>query len=228
MSQPPLARSSRAIHAVIRVLVVDDHRLVADAMERLLAQEDDIAVVGTLGTVAGLRTVVNAPDVVLMDYVLADGTGAEATRIVKARWPRARVLMLTAHGGDEAILESVQAGADGYLTKDRAVREVVAAVRAVRAGAVLLPPAVVRAIAKRIADGPPQAPLSVPLTGRELEVLRELAHGRSGRAIAADLGLSAETIRTHVQAIRRKLGARTRLEAVAIALQRKLVETPGR
>lgn len=81
------------------------------------------------------------PDVVLMDYVLSDGTGAQATRIAKARWPRARVLMLTAVDADETVLETVQAGADGYLTKARAVREVVAAIRSVHNGEILLTPA---------------------------------------------------------------------------------------
>lgn len=220
--------SSSGGRSPIRVLVVDDHRLVADAIERLIGQEDDMVVLGTVGEVAGLRDITEAPDVVLMDYVLTDGTGAEATRIVKARWPRVRVVMLTSADADETVLETVQAGADGYLTKDRAIREVVSAIRAVHGGAILLAPSVITAIARRVADGPVRAPLLAALTARELEVLRLLAQGRSSQKIAAGLRLSPDTVRTHIQAIRRKLGAHTRLEAVAIGLERQLIESPGR
>ena len=93
----------------------------------MLAREPDIAVVGIAGTVAEAKAMPRERvDVVLMDYRLPDGTGAEATRAIKARWPSARVVMLTALDDDETVLESIQAGADGYLTKDRAVDEVVA------------------------------------------------------------------------------------------------------
>jgi DNA-binding NarL/FixJ family response regulator len=162
-----------------------------------------------------------------MDYLLPDGTGAEATRIAKARWPRVRVVMLTGSGGNQTTLESVQAGADGYLTKGGRLDEVVSAVRSVRFGGIQLEPGVIGEIAQRLNDAPRQAPLAQALTGRELEVLRHLGGGRSGRAIAAELNLSPETVRTHIQAIRRKLGASSRLEAVAIALRRGLIEPPG-
>lgn len=212
--------------APIRVLVVDDHRLVTDAIERLLAHEDDLAIVGTIGSLAEMREIGPAPDVILMDYQLTDGTGAEATRIAKARWPRARVLMLTAARAEERMLEAVQAGADGYLTKDRVVAEVAAAVRAASAGEVLLPRAAMASIAQRLTRTPkPTTSQLAPLTARELEVLRELTRGRGRQAIAADLGLSVDTVRTHIQAIRRKLHARSQLEAVAIALDRHIFDS---
>ena len=211
----------------IRVLLVDDHQLVAQAIERFLNARDDIAVIGVAGSVAELANFASRPDVVLMDYLLPDGTGAEATRIAKARWPRVRVVMLTGSGGNQTTLESVQAGADGYLTKGGRLDEVVSAVRSVRSGGIQLEPGVIGEIAQRLNDAPRQAPLAQALTGRELEVLRHLCGGRSGRAIAAELNLSPETVRTHVQAIRRKLGASSRLEAVAIALRRGLIEPPG-
>ena len=98
-------------------------------------------IVGTAVSVVEAREAARVPvDVVLMDYRLQDGTGVEATRLIKARWPSCRVLMLTGIDDDETILESIQAGADGYLTKDRAVADVVDAVRAVHRGALLLPP----------------------------------------------------------------------------------------
>ena len=107
-----------AQHTPIRVLLVDDHQLLTDALSRVLEREPDIQVVGVALTVSDVR---EAPrtgvDVVLMDYRLPDGTGSEATRIVKARWPSAKVVMLTAIADDETVLESIQAGADGYLVK---------------------------------------------------------------------------------------------------------------
>ena len=111
-------------------------------------------VVGEAQTVAEARSMARERlDVVLMDYRLPDGTGAEATRSIKARWPACRVVMLTAANDDETILESIQAGADGYLTKDRAVDEVVNAVRQANAGETLLPHSVIMSIAQRVVAG---------------------------------------------------------------------------
>ena len=222
--RPARPRTSRG---VIRVVLVDDHQLVAQAIERFLNACDDITVIGVAGSVAELARFSARPDVVLMDYALPDGTGAEATRIAKARWPRVRVVMLTGSGGNETTLETMQAGADGYLTKGRALDDVVSAVRSVAAGDVLLPAGIIGEMAQRLHEKPRHPPLAQALTGRELEVLRHLCAGRSSRVIASDLNLSPETVRTHVQAIRRKLGASSRLEAVAIALRRRLIEPPG-
>ena len=117
------------------MLLVDDHQLLTDSLARILAAEPDMEVVGIAGTVADAKQLARERmDVVLMDYRLPDGTGAEATRAIKARWPSARVVMLTAVHDDETVLESIQAGADGYLTKDRAVEDVVKAVRDARSG----------------------------------------------------------------------------------------------
>ena len=165
----------------IRVLLVDDHQLLTDSLARLLAAEPDIEVVGVGGSVADAKLLARERmDVVLMDYRLPDGTGAEATRAIKARWPSARVVMLTAVNDDETVLESIQAGADGYLTKDRAVDDVVATVRSARAGETLLPRSVIIGIAQRVAaarDRQPERPPIEPLTARELQVLQALAEG---------------------------------------------------
>ena len=136
----------------IRVLFVEDHQLLADALSLLLGREPDIEVIGVAGTVAQAKAMSDQRlDVVLMDYQLPDGTGAEATRAIKLRWPRARVVMVTALSDDETLLESIQAGADGYLTKDRAAEDVVQAVRAANAGETLLPRSVIVEIARRVA-----------------------------------------------------------------------------
>lgn len=214
----------------IRVLLVDDHQLLTGALSGMLSRESDILVVGVAGTVAEARSLARERlDVVLMDYRLPDGTGAEATRAIKARWPAARVVMLTALNDDETVLESIQAGADGYLTKDRAVDDVVEAVRAAHAGETLLPRSVILGIAQRVAaarDRGGERRQIEPLTPRELEVLRALTEGLSTPEICERLYIAPNTLRTHVQNIMGKLRVHSKLEAVAFALRHHLVEPP--
>ena len=214
----------------IRVLLVEDHQLLGDALSALLRREPDLEIVGVAGTVADARAMArDRLDVVLMDYRLPDGTGAEATRAIKARWPSARVVMVTALTDDETILESIQAGADGYLTKDRAAEDLVKAVRAAHAGETLLPRSVIVEIARRVAAarerGDDRAPVEA-LTPRELEVLRALTDGRSTPEICEQLFIAPNTLRTHVQNIMSKLHVHSKLEAVAFALRYRLVEPP--
>ena len=214
----------------IRVLLVDDHQLLTQALSRLLALEHDIDVMGVAGTVADAKRVArDQVDVVLMDYKLPDGTGADATRAIKQRWPSAKVIMLTAITDDETVLDSIQAGADGYLTKDRAGEDVVEAVRAAHAGEMLLPRAVVFEIAQRVAlarrRGTNRRTIE-QLTPRELEVLRALAEGLSSKEICDRLYIAPNTLRTHVQNIMSKLRVHSKLEAVAFALRHRLVELP--
>ncbi len=214
----------------IRVLLVDEHRLLAGALSQMLSREADIVVAGVAGSVAQAKAMARERlDVVLMDYRLPDGTGAEATRAIKARWPAARVVMLTALTDDETVLESIQAGADGYLTKDRAIDEVVNAVRAAYAGETLLPRSVILGIARRAAAdrerGTERRQIQ-PLTARELEVLKALTEGLSTPDICARLYIAPNTLRSHVQNIMGKLRAHSKLEAVAFALRHGLVEPP--
>jgi DNA-binding NarL/FixJ family response regulator len=214
----------------IRVLFVEDHQLLADALAALLGREPDIEVVGVARTVAEAKSLSKERlDVVLMDYHLPDGTGAEATRSIKARWPAARVVMVTALTDDETVLESIQAGADGYLTKDRAAEDVVQAVRAAHAGETLLPRSVIVEIARRVAaarERGDERRMVEPLTPRELEVLRALTDGLSTPEICDKLFIAPNTLRTHVQNIMGKLRVHSKLEAVAFALRYRLVEPP--
>ena len=214
----------------IRVLFVEDHQLLGDALSALLGREPDIEVVGVARSVAEAKALARERlDVVLMDYHLPDGTGAEATRAIKARWPSARVVMVTALTDDETVLESIQAGADGYLTKDRAAQDVVHAVRAAHGGETLLPRQVIVEIARRVAAARERGDdrlLIEPLTPRELEVLRALVDGLSTPDICARLFIAPNTLRTHVQNIMGKLRVHSKLEAVAFALRHRLVEPP--
>jgi DNA-binding NarL/FixJ family response regulator len=212
------------------VLLVDDHRLVLDSLSRLLDHEPDLRVVGRAASVAETRDSIHeAVDVALVDYRLRDGTGADATRAIKARWPAARVVMLSGVEDEQAVFESIQAGADGYLTKDRAVADVVATVRAARAGATLLPRALIVAMARRVVEARDREPEPVVrdvLTPRELEVLRALTEGLSTPDICGHLAITPNTLRTHVQNIMGKLQVHSKLEAVAFALRTGLVEPP--
>ncbi len=214
----------------IRVLLVDDQKLLTGALAAILGREPDMIVAGIAGTVAEARAMSrDRLDVVLMDYRLPDGTGAEATRAIKARWPAAHVVMLTAVHDDETILESIQAGADGYLTKDRAVEDVVSAVRAANAGETLLPRSVIIGIAERVVaarDRPADRRPIETLTPRELEVLRALAEGLSTPQISERLVIAPNTLRTHIQNIMAKLHVHSKLEAVAFAIRYRLVEPP--
>jgi len=214
----------------IRVLFVEDHQLLAEALSAMLAREPDIEIVGVAGSVAQAKELARERlDVVLMDYRLPDGTGADATRAIKARWPTARVVMLTALNDDETILESIQAGADGYLTKDRVVEDVVSAVRSANAGETLLPRSVIVGIAQRVAaarDRSAERQPIEPLTPRELEVLKALTEGLSTPEICDRLFIAPNTLRTHVQNIMGKLRVHSKLEAVAFALRHRLVEPP--
>ena len=230
---PGAAASSgpgRVRRRLIRVVLVEDHRLLAEMLSEALGEEPDLRVVGIARTVADATMLAKLrPDVVLMDYRLPDGTGAQATRAIKVRWPTARVVMLTALDDDETMMESIRAGADGYLTKDRAVAEVVAAVRAAHAGESLLTRSVIVAIAARITvarEHHVELAHIPALTPRELEVLRALATGLSSAEIGARLSVSVNTVRTHIQNLTGKLGAHSKLEAVAIAMRRGLVLPP--
>ncbi len=214
----------------IRVLVVDDHRVLAEALVAALSEEPDIHVVGVASQVADVAGHLDARvDVVLMDYMLGDGTGADATRIVKSRQPDAAVVILTAVTDGETILETVKAGADGYLTKDRALDDVVASVRAAHAHEILLPRSVIMEIALRVAEARQASAESVPiepLTPRELEVLRLLTEGLDSETICVRLSIAPNTLRTHTQNMMSKFGTHSKLETVAFALRHGLVEPP--
>jgi len=216
----------------IRVLLVDDHHLLTEALSGLLQREPDIEIVGVAASVAEVREAVRERmDVVLMDYLLPDGTGAEATREIKRRWPTAKVIVLTAVADDETMLDVVEAGADGYLTKERAGSDVVSAVRAAHAGELLLPRAVAYGLAQKVAATRREFGTHIEvndLTPRELEVLRALVEGRSSRDICAELYIAPNTLRTHVQNLLVKLQVHSKLEAVAYALRQQLVEVPSR
>lgn len=218
--------------APIRVLIVDDHQVFAQALATTLGLQPDFQVVGTAGDAesAVKQTAVELPDVVIMDYRLPDRSGAEATREILQLRPETKVVMLTSYSEEGVLLDSLRAGVSGFLRKTKAVEDVADAVRAAHAGDARLPAATLRSVLAKL--GQDRQPGTAPgepdaqLTPRELDVLRLMALGEENEAIAAQLALSAHTIRTHVQNILGKLGVHSKLAAVATAIRRGLIEPP--
>ncbi len=206
----------------LRVLVVDDERLFAELMRVALGSAPDIEVVGVVHDVASVlaQTPALCPAVVLADYHLPDGTGADVARALRRTAPDVAVLILTGDPSNTTLAEVARSGAVGHLTKERGLDEVVQAVRAAAAGEILFAPGDLQRLL--VADRS-ERQLEEPLTARELEVLRVLAGGLGTSAGADLLGISTATLRAHVQAILRKLGAHSRLEAVAEAARLGLI-----
>ncbi len=208
--------------ASIRIVVVDDHNLVAETLKSTLSEQPDLCVVGLAATGAeGLALVVETiPDVVLVDFRLPDISGADLIRLVSEQVPSARCVVLTGSGQDRALLESLDAGALGFVTKHQRFSEVVAAVRAAARGEASIPPALLAKVLPQMRTG---ADTTNRLTERERTVLALMATGKSNQALADELFISVNTIRNHVANVLVKLGARTRTEAVAIATRSGLV-----
>lgn len=218
--------------APIRVVLVDDHHMLLEALGAALGACADIEVIGTAASLGDLRELkVGRPDVVLMDYHLPDGTGADGCRLAKARWPQVRVIILTGAGQQEAAVASVTSGADGFLVKACRLAIVVEAIKTAFARHPVLSPAVLGDLARQLQQsgaGSTSARIAPdPLTPRELTVLRALSQGRSTTDIASELDVSQGTVRVHVEAIRRKFHASSRLEAVSSAIAFHIVEVPA-
>jgi two-component system, NarL family, response regulator len=202
----------------IRVLVVDDHAVVRDGLTAVLDYQPDIAVVGSAGDGdAAVRCYRELqPDVTLMDLALPGMDGVQAIAAIRREFPAASILVLTTYDGDESIYQALAKGARGYLLKDCATAELLAAVRAVAAGGSHLSAAAATRLAARATAGPGLSP-------REIEVLRGIAAGRTNRQIGLHLHIGEGTVKTHVLSIYDKLGVRDRTEAVLTAIRRGIV-----
>lgn len=213
--------------APIRVIVVDDHEMFAESIGRVLALEDDIEVAGLAASSRqGIELAeALAPDVAIVDHRLPDAGGAQTIRRILAVSPSTKVLILSGYKDHQIVSSSIRAGCSGFLSKDKAVRELAVAVRAVRDGEAYLPS---EALGRLVARGstPDGAGPGDELTRRERHVLQLMAGGLSNRAIATQLSLSLNTVRNHVQRILTKMEAHSKLEAVMIAFREDLVERP--
>ena len=204
----------------IRILIVEDQRIVREGLRAVLEDEDGIEIVGEAanGQEAIDLFITLRPDVVLMDLQMPVIDGPDATRRIRELSPDAHILVLTTYATDEFIFKALRAGAQGYLLKDASVDDLTAAIRSVHAGQTLLAPAVAARLVVGVSAGGPE-----PLTPRELEVLTLMGEGHSNSEIAAALAIAPRTAKVHVQNILGKLGATNRTEAVSIAVRQKLI-----
>lgn len=205
----------------IRVLIADDHAIVRKGIRAVLALEPDIVIVGE--TADGRQTVEQAealhPDVVLMDLVMPVMDGLEAIRQIAAKSPNVRVLVLTSFATDDKVFPAIKAGALGYLLKDSDSEELVQSIRQVHRGESSLHPTIARMLLKELNRGTEPPSASIPLTEREMEVVRLLAQGLTNREIAGRLVVSEATVHTHVSNILSKLHLATRTQAALYALR---------
>lgn len=202
----------------IRVVVVDDHPLFRDGVRTALGADDDLEVVGEAEDVASAISVTAelAPDVVLMDLNLPDGSGIEAVRELSARHPEVRVLVMTMSTDDDAVVAAMRAGARGFVVKGAGRRDLVESVRAVASGGAVFSPVVADRLAGYFTGlaAVPGREAFPQLTEREREVLELLARGLDNRGIARALFLSDKTVRNHVSNTLAKLEVSSRSEAV--------------
>lgn len=211
---------------VSKVILVDDHRMFAELLSLSLAAEADFSVIGIAGSgreALDLATE-SHPDIVVLDYRLPGENGIRVANRLREVLPDVQIVMLTGQEDDSLLRSALAAGCAGFVTKDKGIGNLVGAVRAVRAGRV----GIDAEDTARLATLSPRGRGSTRLTSREAEVLLLLADGVSTREIASRLFISLNTARNHVQRLIAKLGAHSRLEAVAIARRNGSLDDPGR
>jgi DNA-binding NarL/FixJ family response regulator len=214
----------------IRILLVDDQRLMREGLRILLELEPDMQVAGEAGDGQAALDAYAAtqPDVVLMDIRMPGMDGVEATRRLREQWPRARVIILTTFDDDASVFEGLRAGALGYLLKDVSGYDLAEAVRTVAGGGALIEPSVARRVLAEFARlAPPARPLDAglaePFSERERDIVRLLAAGLSNKEIGDRLCLAEGTVKNYVTSILQKLGARDRTQAALRAREMGLI-----
>ena len=208
---------TREVSEVIRVLCVDDHHVVRKGVAAILAAESDLVLAGEADTAARAISAFRElrPDVTLMDLRLPDATGIEATESIREEFPDARIIVLTSYEGDQDVYRALGAGVRGYLLKETVHGELVEAIRAVHAGKKFIP----RGVARNLCEYFP----NLALTPRETEILEFVADGLGNKEIGKQLGTASGTVKTQVQSILNKLGARDRTHAVTIGIRRGII-----
>jgi NarL family two-component system response regulator LiaR len=206
----------------IRVLIVDDHAMVRRGLAAFLKAKPDLLLVGEAANGGEAITLCERllPDVVLMDLMMPGMSGAEATKVISSRWPEVRVIALTSFGDKEMVREALSAGALSYLLKNVSAEDLAEAIRAACGGRSTLAAEAVQALVQPVSNA---SAVGDELTPREREVLALMVKGLTNPEIAERLVVSRSTAKAHVSNVLAKLGASNRAEAVALAVQRKLV-----
>ncbi|MEU5719085.1 response regulator transcription factor [Streptomyces sp. NPDC020403] len=215
----------------IRVVLTDDQPLVRAALQMVITDTADIEVVGEAedGAEAVRLTEELAPDVVVMDLRMPGMDGIEATRLITTGTGSTRVVVLTTFDDDDYVYGALYAGASGFLVKDMALDDILAAIRIIAAGDALIAPAVTRRLIKRFTTRPPASPPRRSeldgITAREREVLTLVGRGLSNTEIAGELSISIATAKTYLTRLLAKLNARDRVQLVILAYEAGLVAT---
>lgn len=210
----------------MKVVIVDDHVLFREGLASIIRSEPDIEIVGMAGSVQEAVELAGSakPDLILMDFTLPDGTGADATRLILEKHPRCKIIFLTMSEDDEHLFAAIRSGAKGYLLKNMRPAKLLATLRSVQQGESALSRSMTLRLMEELARTKEAPRMDDPtLTRRELEVLRELAAGLSNQEIAEKLYISENTVKYHVHSILDKLGLGDRRDAAAYARERGLV-----
>lgn len=212
----------------VRVVIVDDHRIVREGLRAMLNGVGEIEIVGEAEDLDGaLKAIAGArPDVILLDVRLQRSSGLDACRTIIERHPDVKVVFLTVYEDEQYVFEALRVGASGYMLKKVVSEDIVRMLEAVQAGDVVIDPALGGQIAQRAAAqrrGTDWPGAHLGLTQREAEVLAHLVDGLDNRAIAQTLYISEDTVKSHVKSILRKLGAKDRGQAISIALRGGLI-----
>jgi DNA-binding NarL/FixJ family response regulator len=210
------------------VLVVDDHRALAESLALAIGAQPDLECVGTAATAADAARLAadQQPDILLIDVQLPDGDGIDVATELRAARPELRVVILTGHTDVAVLARAASAGVCGFLPKESGIAEVLSALRTARGGGMVVDGATLSAVLDRVgrrAQPAPARPPETDLTDREMEVLRALGRGMDPQAIAQQLGVSIHTARGHVKSILSKLECHSQLEAVVTAIRRGLL-----
>lgn len=214
----------------MKILLVDDHVLFREGLTSLLKAQADIEVVGGANTVdeAIEQSRQFKPDIILMDFILPDGTGVEATQSILAEMPEAQIVFLTVYDDNEHLFAGIRSGAKGYLPKSIPVAELLTYIRRVERGEAAITPGLTDQILKRFSQTKPRLKVSSSaldiLTEREVEVLRELEGGASNKEIASRLFITERTVKNHISHILAKLDLKNRHQAAEFARQNGLFE----
>lgn len=209
----------------IRVLIVDDHIVVRSGLSAFMHALDDMQLIGEASNGAEALQKVGElqPDVVLMDIMMPEMDGVEATLRIRQQYPKTQIVALTSFKDDDLVQRVVKAGAIGYLLKNATANELAGAVRSAYAGQPALSPEATQSLI-RMSRGTNQTPDAKSLTAREKEVLSLLVQGLSNTEIAEKLVISPSTAKFHVSSLFSKLGVTSRTEAVALAIKHRLIE----
>jgi two-component system response regulator DevR len=211
----------------IRVMIVDEHEIVREGLRAVLGRRPEIRVVAEAHSVASAVAEAkrSAPDVVVMDVRLGEGSGVDACRTIRERSPGAKVIMLTPHADDDTVMDSILAGASGFILLHTSGEALLDAIAGVAAGGSLLDPMVTSHVLNRLrAEGNRQEAQIDPLSGQERRVLALIARGKTNREIACEIKLSEKTVKNYVSSILNKLRMHRRSEAAAFVARQEMHE----